>query len=222
MSKTIQVKKYEDSYFYKAFDVIPEELLQELYGSAVHWLESTRKEITEEVYPPEASGQLLTHEEFVTSDLWIKFYAEIKKHIAKYCSVSGIDLSTIKVHSSWITRIADIEFPGKHTKEDLRKRLRQHNVLGNMHSHKDNPIGMVYYLKNPDPKYGTIVKLTDKKIYQNDGEENSLMIFNPKLYHTALYPPIEVAQEYPRITIVVDCISTDKPNKIQEQFSINS
>jgi hypothetical protein len=46
-----------------------------------------------------------------------------------------------------------------------------------MHSHKDNPIGMVYYLKNPDPKYGTIVKLSEKKLFQNDGEENSLNDF---------------------------------------------
>jgi hypothetical protein len=206
MSKTIQVKKHEDSYFYKAFDVIPEEMLSELYDSAVYWLETTRKPITEEVYPPEASNQLLSINEFVTSELWQKFYSEIRRHIAKYCTIADIHLPSIKVHSSWITRIADIEFPGTHTKEDLRKRLRQHNVFGNMHSHKNNPIGMVYYLKNPDPKYGTIVKLTDKKIFQNDGEENSLLIFNPKLYHTAIYPPIEVAQNYPRITIVVDCI----------------
>lgn len=206
MSKTIQVKKYEDSYFYKAFDVIPEELLQELYDSAVHWLETTRKEITDEVYPPEASGQLLSYEKFITSDIWTKFYTEIKKHIGKYCSISGINLSTIRLDSSWITRIADIEFSGKHTKSDLRRRLLQHNVFGNMHSHEENPIGMVYYLKNPDPKYGTIVQLTDKKIYQNDGEENSLMIFNPRLYHTAIYPPIEIAKTHPRITIVADCI----------------
>lgn len=206
MTKTIQVKKYEGSYFYKAFDVIPEELLHDLYNSAVHWLETTRKELTEEVYPPEASGQLLGYEDFVSSDIWSKFYEEIKKHIAKYCSISDIDLSTIKIHSSWITRVADIEVPEKHTKEELRRRLGQHNVFGNMHSHKDNPIGMVYYLKNPNPKYGTVVQLTDNKIYQNDGEENSLMIFNPQLYHTALYPPIEVAEKYPRITIVADCM----------------
>lgn len=205
MSKTIQVKKYEGDYFYKAYDVIPEELLNDLYASSIEWLEKTRKPITEEVYPPEASGQLLSYTEFTSSDLWQRFYSEIRRHIAKYCTVSGVDLSTIKIHSSWITRIADIEFPGKHTKEELRKRLRQHSAFGNMHSHTDNPIGMVYYLKNPDPKYGTIVKLTDKKIFQNDGEENSLMIFNPRLYHTAIYPPIEVAEEYPRITIVADC-----------------
>ena len=75
-----------------------------------------------------------------------------------------------------------------------------------MHSHKNNPIGVVYYLKNPSPKYGTIVQLTENKIFNNDGEENSLMVFNPELYHTALYPPLEEVQKYPRMTIVCDCM----------------
>ena len=206
MSKKIQVKKYENSYFYKAFDVMPEEILPDLYSSAVHWLESTRKPITKEVYPPEASDQLLGYTEFVTDPLWSQYYREVKRHIAKYCQVAGIDLASICIHSSWITRVADIEFPGKHTKEQLRSRLRQHNTFGNMHSHTDNPIGVVYYLKNPSPKYGTIVQLTKEKIFNNDGEENSLMIFNPKLYHTALYPSLEEVQKHPRITIVCDCM----------------
>ena len=185
---------------------MPEEILPDLYSSAVHWLESTRKPITKEVYPPEASDQLLGYTEFVTDPLWSQYYREIKRHIAKYCQVSGIDLASICIHSSWITRVADIEFPGEHTKEQLRSRLRQHNTFGNMHSHTDNPIGVVYYLKNPSPKYGTIVQLTKEKIFNNDGEENSLMIFNPKLYHTALYPSLEEVQKHPRITIVCDCM----------------
>lgn len=206
MSKKIQVKKHENHFFYKAQDVIPEELLPDLYTSAVKWLENTRKPITKEVYPPEASDQLLGYREFVTDPLWSLYFKQIKKHIAKYCQVASIDLNTIRVHSSWITRVADIEFPGKHTKEQLRSRLRQHSTFGNMHSHTDNPIGIVYYLKNPDPKYGTIVQLTEKKVFNNDGEENSLIIFNPELYHTALYPPLEEVKKYPRITIVCDCM----------------
>lgn len=206
MTKKIEVKKHENHFFYKAYDVVPEEILPDLYTSAVNWLEKTRKNITEEVYPPEASGQLLGFAEFVTDPLWSKYYKELRRHIAKYCQVAGIDLRTIRIHSSWITRVADIEFPGQHTKEQLRSRLRQHSTFGNMHSHTDNPIGVVYYLKNPSPKYGTIVQLSDKKVFNNNGEENSLMIFNPELYHTALYPPLEEVEKYPRITIVCDCM----------------
>lgn len=208
MAKTIRVKKYENNYFYKAFDVMPEELLSDLFKSAGEWLDKTRKPITEEVYPPEATRQLLDTPEFINSDLWERFYSTIKSHIAKYCEVSGMDISKIKLHTTWITRIADIEFPGSHTKEELKNRLRQHSAYGNMHSHKDNPIGVVYYLKNPDPKYGTTIKLTDNKLFVNDGEENSLLIFNPELYHTAIYPSWEIAKESPRITVVVDCCFT--------------
>lgn len=205
VSSSAEVKKYDNNYFYKFSNVIPEEILPELYESAVYWLEKTRKPITQEVYPPEASQQLLSISELVESELWQKFYSQIRKHVNRYCTISEINSSTIKIHSSWITRIADIEFPGTHTKKDLEDRLKQHNVFGNMHSHIDNPIGMIYYLKNPDPKYGTIVKLSDNEILHNDGEENSLIIFDPRLYHTALYPPISVSKKYPRMTIIVDC-----------------
>ena len=136
------------------------------------------------------------------------FYSEVRRHIAKYCQVVGMDPETIKLHSTWITRVADIEFEGTHTKNQLRARLNNHSTFGNMHSHTDNPIGVVYYLKNPDPKYGTIVQLTDKKVFNNNGEENSMMIFNPELYHTALYPTLDIVETYPRITIVVDCCFT--------------
>ena len=206
MSKKIQVKKHENHYFYKAYDVMPPAILPDLYTSAVNWLEKTRKPIVEEVYPPEASSQLLGYAKFVTDPLWITYFKEIRRHIAKYCQVSGIDLNTISVHSSWITRVADIEFPGKHTKEQLRSRLKQHSTFGNMHSHTDNPIGVIYYLKNPNPKYGTIIQLSQNKVFNNDGEENSLIVFNPELYHTALYPPLEEVQKYPRITIICDCM----------------
>ena len=75
-----------------------------------------------------------------------------------------------------------------------------------MHSHSSNQIGVVYYAKNPNPKYGTLIKLSDNQMFKNDGEENSLLIFNPQQYHTAIYPTLEEIKTCPRITIVVDCI----------------
>jgi hypothetical protein len=206
MSKKIQVKKYGDNYFYKAFEAIPDELLSELYSSANELVDSLRKPFKEEVYPPEATYSIISSVE--REDIWNVFYAEIKKHIAKYCQIALPDLKdteNISIHSSWITRVADNEIPG-HTKEELHRRIKQNNTFSNMHSHKNNQIGMVYYLKNPDPKYGTIVKLEENKLFQNDGEENSLMIFNPQNYHTAVYPTIEDLKISPRITIVLDCV----------------
>jgi hypothetical protein len=208
MEKTVQIKKYEDNYFYKAYNFMPEESLPELYSSAIKWLEKTRKSTLEEVFPPEASQNLLSIEmgdSFLSEQIWINFYSEVKKHIAQYCKVSEISTQNIRLHSSWITRLHNLDFPSVHSKNDLKKRLGLHNTFGNMHSHKNNPIGLVYYLKNPNPKYGTVVKISDKKIFNNNGEENTIMIFDPRLYHTALYPPIKETEIYPRITIVADC-----------------
>lgn len=208
MERTAQIKKYDGHYFYKSFNFMPEESLPELYSSAVKWLEDTRKSTLEELFPPEASHNMLDSDlksSCSSEQIWITFYNEAKKHIYQYCKVANIDINNIKLHSSWITRLHNLDFPSEHLKKDLKKRLSLHNTFGNMHSHKGNPIGLVFYLKNPDPKYGTIVKVSDKKIFNNNGEENSIMIFDPRLDHTALYPPIKESSIYPRITIVLDC-----------------
>lgn len=212
MEKTATVKKYEDYYFYKFLNFLPEGLVPEMYESATKCLESTRKTTLEEIFPPEASHNLLNTDYNIPcleENVWITFYNEAKKHIAQYCKVANIDINKIRLHSSWITRLHTLDFPSIHSKEELKKRLSLHNTFGNMHSHKQNPIGLVYYLKNPDPKYGTVVKVSDKKIFNNNGEENSIMIFDPRAYHTALYPPINQTKDYPRMTIVIDCEYVD-------------
>jgi len=212
MEKTASVKKYEEYYFYKYLNFLPESLLPDLYESATNCLESTRKTTLEELFPPEASQNLLNTDlniPCLNESVWITFYNEAKKHIAQYCKVANIDINRIRLHSSWITRLHNLDFPSEHSKEELKKRLSLHNTFGNMHSHKQNPIGLVFYLKNPDPKYGTIVKVSDKKIFNNNGEENSIMIFDPRAYHTALYPPISETEIYPRMTIVIDCEYVD-------------
>ena len=207
-----------DGYFYKSLDVIPKEFLNELYEFFVYWLEKTRKSVAKEVYPPEMTDcELLLEEDFIKSHIWQKFYSEIKKHISRYCSLSGIEYSSIRIQSPWITRVADIEIPGQCTRDEMKFRLKNDVTVGGLHSHTEttsgieeadsntiNPIGMVYYLKNPDPQYGTIVKLSEDKVYYNSGEENSLVIFDPRLYHAAVYPPVEVIEKYPRMTIVID------------------
>lgn len=223
MDKKIKVKKYNNFYFYKALNVFPEEFLPKLYDYAVYWLESTRKEFSiltetvgKEAYPPEASGRLLDIPAYKNDPISIKYYNELKLHIAKYCEISKksvsnlgnnyLDVSNLKFHSSWITRVADIETE-EYSKEVLRGKRERYSAFGNLHSHENNPVGMVYYLKNPDPKYGTIIKLSSNEMFNNNGEENSLLIFNPKLYHSPLYPTNEDLEKSPRITIVTDCCS---------------
>ena len=204
VSEVSKLNPDQDGYFYKQSNIIPEELLLELYDSTITWLETTRKSITEESYPPEASSELWSIPEFVEQPIWKKFYSIINTHVEKYCDNFGIDLSNMKIHSSWINRIADLEFYGQNTREELRFKLKHHISTGDMHSHDDNPIGVVYYFKNPNSKYGTAVKLSEDKIFNSKGEENSLMIFNPKLFHTALYPQLDEVKDHPRIVIVTD------------------
>lgn len=244
MAKSISVKKYDNEYFYKALNVFPDHLLDDIAKEASAWIDANRKPFSDEVYPPEASIE--SYQLLIEHPFWSSFYTELKKHILKYCQITKKDTSTLKVDQSWMTRVADnaVDSPGfkaietkerewssddhtwktlslietkevddRHTREEIKRRLQQNNTFGNMHSHETNDIGLIYYAKNPDPKYGTIVKLSDNKMFKNDGEENSLIIFNPKLYHTAVYPQIEELESSSRITIVMDCSFMEVSNQ---------
>tara|TARA_A100001035_G_scaffold235523_1_gene199062 strand:- start:1870 stop:2508 length:639 start_codon:yes stop_codon:yes gene_type:complete len=205
MDKKITVKKCGDYYFYKATNVFAESFRLALFESAQnYWFKDKRKSIYEEIFPPEATQQILV--DLYEDPLWNKYLDHIRLHITKYCNIINIDSKSVNLHSAWMTRVGGIDFEGDHTKEELKNGLDLHSTFGNMHSHKKNNIGVVYYLSNPDPKYGTVTRLNKSKVYNNDGDENSLMIFDPRLEHSALYPKLEITEKYPRITVVLDCV----------------
>ena len=80
-----------------------------------------------------------------------------------------------------------------------------------MHAHhKFNPITTVYYLTNPHPKYGTSIKFPGDTYQTNVGQENSLIIFDGRLEHSAIYPPLNMTQKHPRITVVADYAYIDR------------
>ena len=107
-------------------------------------------------------------------------------------------------HASWITRVKDLNFPHK-MEIDLVDRLRRHSTEGNMHAHLDcDPVTSVFYLKNPDKKYGTLIKKAGGSNMLNFGEENSIIIFDGRLFHSAVYPPMTITKKYPRYTIIAD------------------
>jgi len=206
----VKVVKAYGYYFYKVYDFLPEEQLEERFESATKWLENNRKEVHEEVFPPEASRRLLEIG-FDKEPLWEEYYTRLQKHIDAYCKVAELDTKAIELHSSWITRLKDLNFQGQHSKRDLEYRMRHHSTKGNMHSHlKDCPITTVYYLKNPHPKYGTEIKFPGSKYSTNLGQENSLIIFDGRLYHSAVYPPLELTEKYSRMTIVADYSYIDR------------
>ena len=63
------------------------------------------------------------------------FSEELPEHIKKYCEIIGLLNNTIELHSSWITRLKDLDFEGEHDLSELYDRMRQHSTKGNMHAH---------------------------------------------------------------------------------------
>ena len=199
--KTIEVDGY---HFYKVTEVFPKTFLQKLYKSSVYWLEKTRKDTTEEVFPPEASGRLFEYEEFKNDPIWRRYYNTLDVIVKEYSKLIDIPMEYLSCHASWITRVKDLNFPHK-MEVDLIDRLRRHSTEGNMHAHLDcDPVTSVFYLKNPDKKYGTLIKKAGGQNMLNFGEENSIIIFDGRLFHSAVYPPMGITKKSPRYTIIAD------------------
>ena len=199
--KSIEIDGY---HFYKVIDVFPKTFLKKLYKSSVYWLEKTRKDTTEEVFPPEASGKLFEYDEFKNDPIWRKYYNTLDLIVKEYSKLIDIPMDYLSRHASWITRVKDLDFSHK-MEVDLIDRLRRHSTEGNMHAHLDcDPITSVFYLKNPDKKYGTLIKKAGGQNILNIGEENSIIIFDGRLFHSAVYPPMAITKKYPRYTIVAD------------------
>lgn len=70
------------------------------------------------------------------------------------------------------------------------------------HNHQTD-LTVVYFLKNPSKIYGTLINFDDNEIILCT-EENSLMIFNPKITHCIVSPPPQISALNPRYSIVFD------------------
>lgn len=197
MSKKVQVKKFGDEYFYKGWDILDEDNKLGLLKNSKDMFEFYKKDESDEVFPPEATYGILDNLillEYPFVEIYLK---EVQKHIYQYAKIKNIDFNSIKPHSGWITRVVDYGDTSHY---------KLFNPLKNLHSHTNIDIGVVYYLQNPDKKYGTLIKLDEKDVYFNEGQENTLMIYNPQLYHSPIYPSKEDLLISPRYTIVMDFI----------------
>ncbi len=200
----VQNVEVDGYYFYRVNDVFPKTFLKKLLKSSTYWLEKTRKDPSEEVFPPEASGSLLEYEEFKEDPIWIRYYKTVDDIVSEYSKLVEIPMDYLSRHASWITRVKDLNFPNKFN-TDLTRRLKYQSLEGNMHSHVDSdPITTVFYLKNPHRKYGTVIKRAGGQNMFNPGDENSIIIFDGRLFHSAQYPPIPITSKSPRYTIVAD------------------
>tara|TARA_B100000427_G_scaffold33036_1_gene24097 strand:- start:1177 stop:1851 length:675 start_codon:yes stop_codon:yes gene_type:complete len=193
-----QVKKFNGNYFLSIQKFLPEEILEGLIESCDTLITDRKKDPQYEVFPPEATWSILGHVE--DQYVWQTLFDRVRLSIVQYCKLADINYKNVVLHSSWVTR-----YNGLPEDDPLAKnKIDTFTPYKNLHNHDNNPIGVIIYLKNPDPKYGTMVKVSDKQIYMHQGIENTALIYDARLYHSAIYPPLELVEKHPRYTVVVD------------------
>jgi len=208
MTSKAQVKKFNGNYFLNIQNFLPEEILKGLVTSSNKLIKKHKKNPDVEVFPPEATWNILgeTKGEYV----WDTLFDKVRTGIVQYCKLADLNHKYVNLHSAWVTRYSKLP------KEDplAQSKVDNFTPYKNLHSHGGNPIGVIIYLKNPDPKYGTMVKVSDKQIYMHQGVENSALIYDSRLFHSAIYPPLDIVKKKPRYTIVVDTSMQKRYNEL--------
>jgi len=205
-----QVKKFNGNYFLNIQNFLPEEILKGVLDSCDELIEEHKKDPQYEVFPPEATWSIL--DKVDGEYVWDTLMERVKLGIVQYCKIADLNHKQIYLHSSWVTRYNGLP------KDDpfAKNKIDTFTPYKNLHNHDSNPIGVIIYLKNPDPKYGTMVKVSDKQIYMHQGVENTALIYDARLYHSAIYPPLEIVEKSPRYTVVVDtALSKFDPYRVQ-------
>lgn len=198
MASKAQVKKFNGNYFLNIQNFLPEEVMGGLLESCDELITKIKKDPTIEVFPPEATSNILN--EIKNQYVWDTLLERVRLGIVQYCKLTDLNYKNVRFHSSWVTR-----YNGLPKDDPLAKnKVDTFTPYRNLHNHDNNPIGVIIYLKNPDPKYGTMVKVSDKQIYMHQGVENTALIYDARLNHSAIYPPLDVVEKYPRYTVVVD------------------
>ena len=214
MTSKVQVKKFNGNYFLNIQNFLPEEIIKGLITSSNKLIRKHKKNPELEVFPPEATWDI--KDEVKGEYIWDTLYEKVRLGIVQYCKVADLDHRCITIHSSWVTRY------NKLPKEDplAQSKVDNFTPYKNLHSHEGNPIGVIIYLKNPDPKYGTMVKVSDKQIYMHQGVENSALVYDARLFHSAIYPPLKLVKKYPRYTVVTDTTIIKKysPPNVNSEF----
>ena len=210
MTSKVQVKKFNENYFLNIQNFLPEEIIEGLLESCDELITKIKKDPTIEVFPPEATLNILN--EVKDQYVWDTLYDRVISGIVQYCKLSNLNHKYVNFHSSWVTRYNGLPIDDPFAKN----KIDTFTPYKNLHNHDNNPIGVIIYLKNPDPKYGTMVKVSDKQIYMHQGVENTALIYDARLYHSAIYPPLEVVEKSPRYTVVIDtALSKFDPYRVQ-------
>ena len=188
---------FDEKYFYKSYNTLSDLDRESLIQEAEIYLKTHRK--TEELHPPIMAEKFFC-KKLLEKECWKNLTKKVVTSVNEY---SETYLNVIpKFESCWINKV------GYYADEDIKNTLYfdedlQSYTDNHYHSHHEKQIiSCIFYLQNPSKKYGTLVRTRNGSLVF-DGTENSLTIFDPRLYHTALTPNPEVSSTYPRYVILM-------------------
>jgi hypothetical protein len=217
MEKTRSITLYND-YCHKVYDILPEDVRLDLLKDCDRILseqrwgrdpELTQKDIINDPFPPE-DGLYFFNKKLLKTQCWNMLVKEMFMKTSTY--YMGKSNKKLYLDSCWINKI------GKYHEEDAKNKLCLHEPTGlytlneyGIHE-KDIVVSTIYFIQNISEHHGTIIRWPDGDIII-DGRQNSLSIFNPRLYHSPLVPDRKVTSEVPRYNIVMDFRITKIENK---------
>jgi len=166
-------------------------------------IEGLKEEIDDELKsnPDNRDGLLETtnglyYRKLKNKKCWVNFFSMVKSHMRKYAKLTNDpSVLQLKVASYWAKRLVDC------TQEEYESEM--YINYGNLHSHQNLNLGIIYYLENPSRIYGTLIEDSGRE-YIVPGDENSMIIHHPNVNHAAVLPPPSLTRDYPRTVIVVD------------------
>jgi hypothetical protein len=192
---------FDEKYFYKHYNTISKEDRTNLIEESELYLKTHRK--IGELHPPIMAEKFFT-KKLLEKECWKNLTKEVLTIVNEY-SKNYLNLN-VRFESCWINKVgfySDVDIKNNlYFDEDVQSYTDNH-----YHSHHDDQIiSCIFYLQNPDKKYGTLVRTKNGSLVL-DGTENSLTIFDPRLHHTALTPNPEVTSVYPRYVIVMTFVN---------------
>jgi hypothetical protein len=188
---------FDDHYFHKSYNIISKVDQINLIQESESYLKTHRK--IGELCPPIMAKNFFTKktlEKQCWKNLTKKICNEVNEYSKNYLHIIP------KFETCWINKV------NPYTEQDIENTLYFDNNLqlytdNHYHSHhKDQVISCIFYLQNPDKKYGTLVRTKNGSLVL-DGTINSLTIFDPRSHHTAIYPFSEENLTCPRYVIIM-------------------
>jgi hypothetical protein len=196
----IDLIKRDDSVFLKRYQILPEEDRFNLLLDCEKYLVTHRK--NNEIFPPIMAEKFFT-KQLLKLPSWNKLTKEVLNSVNFYSKKTNN--YKLKFESCWINKV------GEYGKKDATNNIYFDKDLdcycdNHYHAHHKNQLIIcIFFLQNASKKYGTIIKLENENLILN-GEENSFSIFDPRLYHAALFDDAKITSVYPRYIIAMSFI----------------